>query len=364
MTNLWPIGSTFTPQSRFGYHLFSHGFSCIFFIYPGGVLGFDSVSSYLLRRLSYNLLLLLILSFCSFALMGLMPGDPVDMLISSNPEITSDDIQRLRQLYGLDQPIYKRYWHWLTALFQGDLGYSRTYRIPVADIIGPRLINTAILSLSALLLALAIAIPLGILAALRAGTVVDYLINLFAFTGISIPSFFLAILLIIIFAIAWPILPAGGTHAIGEEAGGAGGFLISLKYLVLPTLSLSYLQAGTFIRFTRSAMIDSMRNEFIQTAKSKGLKPLRILLQHAFRNALSPLITLIALSLSSLFSGALITETVFAYQGVGKLVYDSIYANDFNVVMVAFMISTAMVLFMNLLADVLYALVDPRVCYV
>ena len=294
--------------------------------------------------------------------MGLMPGDPVDMLISSNPEITSEDVERLRRLYGLDQPIYKRYWHWLTALVQGDLGYSRTYRIPVADIIGPRLVNTAILSLSALLLALAVAIPLGIWAALRAGTMVDYLINLFAFTGISIPSFFLAILLILLFSIALPILPAGGTYAIGEEAG-SQSFFASLKYLVLPTLSLSYLQAGTFIRFTRGTMIDSMRNEFIKTARAKGLKPLRILLHHAFRNALSPLITLIALSLSSLFSGALITETVFAYQGVGKLVYDSIYANDFNVVMIAFMISTAMVLCMNLLADVLYALVDPRVHY-
>ena len=320
------------------------------------------MSSYLLRRLAYNLFLLFALSFCCFVLMGLMPGDPVDMLISSNPEITSEDVERLRRLYGLDQPIYKRYWHWLIALSQGDLGYSRTYRIPVADIIGPRLINTAILSLSALLLALAVAIPLGIWAALRAGTVVDYLINLFAFTGISIPSFFLAILLILLFSIALPILPAGGTQAIGGGEGGQG-FFSSLKYLILPTLSLSYLQTGTFIRFTRSTMIDSMRNEFIKTARAKGLKPLRILLHHAFRNALSPLITLIALSLSSLFSGALITETVFAYQGVGKLVYDSIYANDFNVVMIAFMISTAMILFMNLLADVLYALVDPRVHY-
>ena len=290
-----------------------------------------------------------------------MPGDPIDILMSSNPEITSDDIERLRKLYGLDQPIYKRYWHWLTSLFQGDLGYSRTYRIPVADIIGPRLINTAILSLSALLLALVIAIPLGIWAALRAGTIVDYLINFFAFTGISIPSFFLAILLISVFAIVLPILPAGGTHTVGEQT---TGIFPSFKYLILPTLSLSYLQIGTFIRFTRSTMIDSMRNEFIQTAKAKGLKPLRILLQHAFRNALSPLITLVSLSLSSLFSGALITETVFAYQGVGKLVYDSIYANDFNVVMIAFMISTAMVLFMNLIADMLYVLVDPRVRYV
>jgi peptide/nickel transport system permease protein len=321
------------------------------------------VTTFILRRLLQTIAVVLALSFVSFYMMTLMPGDPVELMIQSNPKITSEDVARLRTLYGLDQPAYKRYLTWAGSIAQGDLGYSRTYRIPVAELIGPKLINTFILSMSSLTLALLIAVPLGVMSALRPGTKFDYGVNLFAFAGISVPSFWLAIVLIIVFAVWFKILPAGGTYTIGEDLTGFAMVADRAKYLILPTLSLAYLQIGTFSRFTRSAMLDAMRNDYIRTAKAKGLDRQVVIWKHGFRNALLPLITIVTLSLSGIFSGALITETVFAYQGVGKLVYDSIISNDFNVAMVSFLISVTMVLLMSLLADILYGFADPRISY-
>jgi peptide/nickel transport system permease protein len=321
------------------------------------------VTTYILRRLIQTVIVILLLSYFCFFIMTLMPGDPVELMIQSNPKITSEDITRLRALYGLDQPAYKRYLTWAKSITEGDLGYSRTYRIPVSELIGPKLANTFILSMSSLSLALLIAIPLGVLSALRAGTKLDYAVNFFAFAGISVPSFWLAIVLIIVFAVWFQLFPAGGTFTIGAEADGLAGILDRAKYLVLPTLSLAYLQIGTFVRYTRASMLEAMRNDYIRTAKAKGLSRLAVIWKHGFRNALLPLITIVTLSLSGVFGGALITETVFAYQGVGKLVYDSIIGNDFNVAMVSFIISVTMVLIMNLLADIFYGFADPRISF-
>lgn len=322
------------------------------------------MTTYILRRLIQTLAVIAILSYVCFFLMTLMPGDPVDMMISSNPKITAADVVRLRELYGLDQPSYVRYGHWVGDLIKGELGYSRTYRVPVQDLLGPRLVSTFILSMVALGFSILVSVPLGIFSALRPGTKVDYFINFFSFAGISIPSFWLGIVCIIFFAVWIPIFPAGGTQTIGgPELGFFGELLDRSKYLILPVLSLSLQQIGRFVRFTRSAMLESLRNDFIRTAKAKGLPRQIIIWRHAFRNALIPLITILALSISSIFSGAIITETVFAYQGVGKLTYDSIIGNDFNVAMVSFIISVAMVLVMNLVADLLYGVADPRISY-
>lgn len=294
--------------------------------------------------------------------MNRMPGDPVDLMIQSNPRITSEDVARLRALYGLDQPTYARYWSWVSSVASGDLGYSRTYRIPVSDLLGPKLFNTFVLSMASLGLALLIAVPLGTLAALRPNTRWDYGINFFAFAGISMPSFWLGIVLILIFAVGLGWLPASGTTSIGYTPGNMMAAIWDrITYLILPTLSLAYMQIGTFARFTRSAMTEALRNDYIRTARAKGL-PFRVVVwKHGFRNALLSLITIVMLSLAGVFSGATITETVFGYQGVGKLVYDSIIGNDFNVAMVSFMISVAMVLLLNLLADILYSFADPRI---
>lgn len=321
------------------------------------------MTAYITRRILQTLVVIVLLSYVCFYLMTLMPGDPVDMMVASNPKITAEDIQRLKSLYGLDQPSYVRYYHWMSSVLQGDLGYSRTYRVPVQELMGPRLWNTFVLSCASLTLSLLIAVPLGIISALNPGSKTDYTVNFFSFAGISIPSFWLAIVLIIIFAVKFPLLPAGGTQTIGEEAGFWTNFFDRTKYLILPVLSLAIQQIGRFSRFTRSAMLEAMRNDFIRTAKAKGLGRNVVIWRHAFRNALIPLITILALSFSGLFSGAILTETVFAYQGVGKLVYDSIIGNDYNVAMVSFVISVSMVLLMNLIADLAYGFVDPRISY-
>lgn len=323
------------------------------------------MSTYILRRLIQTLIVIGILSFVCFDLMARMPGDPIDIMISSNPKMTAEDVVRLRELYGLDQPVFSRYKLWMTDLLTGELGYSRTYRIPVQDLIGPRLMNTFILSASALLFSLLIAVPLGVFTALRPGSKLDYLVNFVSFAGISIPSFWLGIVFILMFAVWIPLFPAGGTESVGGN--GSAGFWAEFadrsKYLILPVLSLSLQQIGRFSRFTRSTMLEAMRNDFIRTAKAKGLGRQVVIWRHAFRNALIPLITILALSISSIFSGAIITETVFAYQGVGKLTYDSIIGNDFNVAMISFIISVGMVLLMNLVADILYGVADPRISY-
>jgi peptide/nickel transport system permease protein len=318
---------------------------------------------YILRRLLQTLVVIVLLSFFCYYLMTLMPGDPVDEMIAANPDITSEDIERLRQLHGLDQPAHVRYWNWASMVLGGDLGYSRTYRVPVAEILGRSLLNTFVLAGAALVLSLLVAIPLGVWAALKKGSRADYLINLFAFAGISVPSFWIAIVLILVFAVYFPIFPAGGTSSIAFDMTPWQAFTDRIRHLILPVLSLSFLSMGTYVRYTRAAMIEAMEHDYIRTARAKGLSWNRILIMHGFRNALIPLITITALSFSTLFSGAVITETVFAYEGVGRLVFQSIQSNDFNVAMVAFMISVSMVLMMNLLADLLYGVADPRITY-
>ncbi len=322
------------------------------------------MTTYITRRLIQTLVVIAMLSYFCFYIMTLMPGDPIDIMISSNPKITAEDVTRLKTLYGLDQPAYVRYGNWIKTIAAGDLGYSRQYRVPVQELMGPRLWNTFILSLCSLALSIAVAVPMGIYSALKPGSKTDYIVNFFSFAGISIPSFWLAIVLIIIFAVKFPLFPAGGTQTIGESSMGFWADMADRsKYLFLPVLSLSIQQIGRFARFTRSAMLEAMRNDFIRTARAKGLTRNEVIWKHGFRNALIPLITILALSFSSLFSGAILTETVFAYQGVGKLTYESIVANDFNVAMISFIISVSMVLLMNLVADILYGVADPRISY-
>lgn len=318
---------------------------------------------YIIKRLLQSLLTLILLSFVCYFVLTLMPGDPVDMMAAGNPNITSEDMQRLRSLYGLDQPAYKRYYSWVSTLLSGDLGFSRTYKIPVSDILGPRILNTFYLSIFALFISLLVAVPLGIYAAVHKGKLIDYALNLFAFAGISIPSFWLALILILMFSVKAGLLPAGGTYSVGQDLDGLALVWDRIKFLILPVLSLSFMQIGTFVRYTRGAMLEILNSDYIRTARSKGLAEKSVLFKHAFRNALIPLITVVAISFSFIFSGAIITETVFAYQGVGKLVYDSIMSNDFNVAMVSFMISMIMVFLMSLLADIFYVLVDPRIKY-
>lgn len=322
------------------------------------------MTNFIIRRVLQSLLVFAVLSFVCYALMGLMPGDPIDLMVQSNPRLRPEDIARLKTLYGLDLPIHERYFNWMKSiLVEGDLGYSRTYRVPVGEILGERLLNTFFLSFTALTLSLCIALPLGILTALKKGTRFDYALNLLAFAGQSVPPFWLGIILIMVFSVGLGWFPAGGTSSVSEELGGFAFVADRVRYLVLPVLVFTVTQVATYLRFVRGSMVEVLRNDYVRTARAKGLDRRTVLWRHAFRNALIPVVTMAALGLSTVFSGALITETVFAYQGVGKAVFDAIMANDFNLAMVSFCITVAMVLLMNLVADISYAFLDPRISY-
>ncbi len=315
------------------------------------------MTEFLVRRIIQALLMLALMSFAIHGLIGLMPGDPVDLMISGNPRLTAADIAHLRQLYGLDLPIWQRYLNWLGALAQGDLGYSRLFRQPVTDVLPPRLGNTLLLMASSLGVALAIAIPAGVHAARHAGGAIDRWINLACFAGISLPPFWLALLLLLVFSVGLGWLPAGGMSSLTANA----GWTDRLPYLVLPVATLALASIAGYTRYVRSAMIEVLRLDYIRTARAKGLGESRVLWRHGLRNALGPVVTILGLEFGSLFSGALITETMFSWQGMGKVIYDSIMGNDFNLALVALLLATAMVQLGNLLADFCHALLDPRI---
>ena len=313
--------------------------------------------SYIVQRLVESLLVLVFMSFLIFGLIGLMPGDPIDLMISANPDLTPQDAERLRALYGLDQPIGTRYLNWLGAALQGDFGYSRLFSQPVMEILLPRLGNTVILMGISFVLALAIAIPAGIVAALRPRSWLDGTVNMVAFAGISIPPFWLAILLIIAFAVLLGWLPAGGMPP-GDS--GVGGFLL---HLTLPVLTLTLASVGGVIRFMRASMMEALRQDYVRTAHAKGLSTTEVVVGHVMRNAMIPVVTILALSFGTLFSGALITETMFGWLGMGKTIYDSIMGNDYNLAMIGLLLATLTTLLANLLADLAYAWLDPRIRY-
>jgi len=311
---------------------------------------------FLLRRLSESLIVLLVMSFIIYALLGLMPGDPIDLMIAANPELTSADAQRLKALYGLDLPIHERYLTWLGQALGGDLGFSRLHRQPVMDILLPRLWNSVQLMGLGFFLAAALSIPLGIWAALKPRSPRDHAINFVAFAGISVPPFWLAIMLIMIFSVWLGWLPASGMGQAGDPAS-------RLQHLVLPVLAMTLLTVGGIVRFMRGSMIEALRQDYIRTARAKGLSQRGVVYGHGLRNAMIPVVTILALNFGTLFSGALITETMFGWLGMGKTIYDAILGNDFNLALVGLLFATLTTLLANLLADLCYAWLDPRVSY-
>jgi peptide/nickel transport system permease protein len=313
---------------------------------------------YIMGRLVETLLVVAVMSYLIYGLIGLMPGDPIDIMVQADPELTPADAARLKALYGLDKPLHERYVNWLSAAFSGDLGYSRVHNQPVLDVLGPRLVNTVVLMGVSFVVSMLIALPLGIYSALRPYGARDYAVNLAALAGISVPVFWFALMLIYLFSVVWGVLPAGGMQTIGVDS-----VLDRATYLVLPVLTLSAATVGGFTRFMRAEMMVTMRHDYIRTARAKGLGERRVVLKHALRNALIPVVTIAALSFGGLFSGALITETMFSYLGMGKLIYDSIMGNDYNVALVSLLFATMVVLLANLLADVCYAWLDPRISY-
>ena len=316
---------------------------------------------YLAGRLAETVVTLALMSLLVYLLIGLMPGDPIDLMIAGDPKMTGADKARLRELYGLDKPLLERYLAWAGQALQGNLGYSRTFAQPVLDVLWPRLGNTLLLAGSAFVLSVAIALPLGMWAAAKPRSRIDYAINLLSFAGISAPPFWLALLLITLFAVVLGWLPAGGMADIKRGASWYESLGQQLRHLALPVLTLTLVQIGGYTRFMRGAMIEALRQDYVRTARAKGASEERVMWRHAFANALAPVLTILALSFGGLVSGALITETMFAWPGMGKAIYQGILDNDYNLALVGLLLATFATLLGNLLADLSYAWVDPRV---
>jgi peptide/nickel transport system permease protein len=314
------------------------------------------MGAFVLRRVGETLVVLLVMSFVVYGLIGLMPGDPIDIMAASMPGVTPEVVAKLKAIYGLDQPLLLRYWRWLIAALQGDLGFSRTHSQPVLEVLAPALWQTCKLMLTSFVLSVAAALVLGLLSALRPGGLADSVIGLFAFAGISVPVFWLALVLILTFAVWLHWLPASGMSNVGD-----GGFIDQLRHLTLPVLTLALANTGQFTRYVRAAMIETLRMDFVRTAWAKGASAWRVVIVHGLRNALIPVVTIMALSFGTLFSGALVTETMFAQQGMGKMIYDSILSNDFNLALSGLLFATLVTLLSNLAADLAYGWLDPRI---
>jgi peptide/nickel transport system permease protein len=311
---------------------------------------------FILRRIAQAAIVLLVMSFVIYSLIGLMPGDPVDAMVASNPGITPEVVENLRRIYGLDQPLMLRYWHWLMAALRGDFGFSRVHSQPVLDVLLPALWQTCKLLMSSFVISVLLSFALGIVAARRPGGWVDAGISLFAFAGISVPVFWLALMMILVFAVNLHWLPASGIATVGD-----GSFLDYLRHLILPVATLALATTGGFTRFVRASMIETLRMDHIRTARAKGASERRVVLVHACRNAMIPVVTVMALNFGTLFGGALLTETMFAQPGMGKMIYDSILGNDFNLALTGLLFACMVTLASNLLADLAYGWLDPRI---
>jgi peptide/nickel transport system permease protein len=311
---------------------------------------------YSLSRLSQAVLVILVMSFLLFLLIGLMPGDPIDNMFEGNPSLTPDLIDQMRSLYGLDQPVTVRYWNWLVAALHGDLGYSSLYFRPVLEVLVPSMLQTAKLMALTLLISVPLAMALGSLAARKPTKLVDSVIGMFSFAAISLPNFWVSLLLIILFSVKLGWLPASGTPISNDAS-----FVTQARHLVLPVSVLVMFHVGPLIRYVRAAMIETLSADFVRTARAKGVSERAVIMRHALRNALIPMVTVLALSFGHLFSGALVIETIFGMLGMGKMIYDAVANIDFNLALVGLLLATIVVLVSNLLADLAYALLDPRI---
>lgn len=305
-----------------------------------------------LRGLLSALPTLLLVSLFVFTLQQLLPGDPV--LAMAGEERDPQVLEFLREKYRLNDPLPVQYLHWMGGVLQGDLGISLRTDQPVTALIAEKLPVTLELSLLAILIALAIGIPTGILAAVRRGTAVDYGANLVALSGISIPHFWLGILLILLFAVKLQWLPASGFVPFHEDP------LRNLRTLILPAFVLGSGLSGTLMRHTRAAMLEVLRADYVRTARAKGLRERVVILRHALRNALMPIVTLTTLLFGELLGGAVLTEQVFSIPGFGKMIVDAVFNRDYAVVQgVVLCVAVGFVL-LNLVADLLYRLINPR----
>lgn len=316
--------------------------------------------AFILRKLIFSLGVFFLASIVIFGLVALGP-DPLAEL-RQNPSIRGEDLERIADKYGLNDPLYVQYGIWMGDMLQGDFGESFKQNAPVTSIIAPRVWPTILLMGASLIFTVIIAIPLGIYSAIKKYSALDNAGTFLSFVGYSMPSFWLGLILQLVLGIYladW----AGRRIFYVSGMSTSGGFVDLLQHLTLPVLTLSVISIAEFSRFQRGAMLEVLTSDYLRTARAKGLSQRTVYLKHALRNALVPTVTLVALSMGTAFGGAVITETIFAWPGLGFLLADAIFKGDYNVVRALLMISAVLIIFFNLVADIAYSLVDPRVSY-
>lgn len=309
-----------------------------------------------IQRILGAAITLLVLSALTFALLALMPGDPIDLMAGADPRMKPDDIARLKALYGVDKPFWERWIAWLSRLADGEFGYSRMYAAPVADLLPGALWRTLALASAALSISAVIGIAGGALAALKPQSILDYGASFIAFAGVAAPSFWLALMGIALFSIVLGWLPASALPADPDA-----GFFERARHLILPVGVLASLETAAILRHARAAVGEALAHSHVQTARSKGLGDARVVWRHVLPNAMTPLVTVLALDLGALASGAVVIEVMFGYPGMGKLLYNAILGADYNLAMAVLLIGAAAILIANAAADVAYAALDPRI---
>lgn len=311
--------------------------------------------AYIVRRLVMLLPVLLIVGVVVFALVHITPGDPAGVMLGQNA--TPEQIEQLRKQLGLDRPILEQFVEWFGGVLRLDFGESIFLGMPVTQAIQDRFQPTLLLTTYALLIQIAIGLPVGVISAIRRGSWLDRLLMVMSISGAAIPTFFLGILLILVFSVNRRWLPAGGYVPITEDP------VAHFKAMIMPAFALGFSSAGLLARLVRSTMLDVMREDYIRTAFAKGVTERRVIVRHALRNALIPALTVIGASVGALLGGAVVTETVFTIPGMGRLVVQSISRRDFPVIQGAVMMIAGIYVLVNLAVDILYVYVDPRVRY-
>jgi peptide/nickel transport system permease protein len=312
------------------------------------------------RRIAQSLVLVLVVLTITFFLLKLAPGDPMDRYY--HPDIAPETLEMMRERLGLDRPLHEQYLKWIGSFIRGDFGVSLAYDVPVSTLLAEAIPNTLRLTLAALLLHVIIGVALGIASAAKRYSLFDRVNTVAALFVYSIPSFWLALMLILLFSLKLGILPSSHMQSIGAaEMGGFALFIDRLKHLILPTFVLGIASAASTARYMRGSMLDVLKEDYIRTARAKGLPEGAVLIKHAFKNAALPIVTIVGLSLPFLLGGAVVTEKIFSWPGMGRLTVDAIYARDYPVVLAVNFVVACMVIAGNLLADIGYALLDPRV---
>ena len=318
------------------------------------------MGAYILRRLWTSIPVLFLITFITFLMINAAPGDPIDFMVDPEMGGSAANREALREALGLDKPLMVRYLIWLKEIAQGHLGYSGMTSMPVARVLSSRILPTVLLMTTAMAFSLLVGIPLGVIAALRQYTWVDNLITIFAFTWISIPGFFAALAALYVFALKLDIFPTFGMTTL---TGSPNPLMDVLWHLVLPASVLGLEHLAAYVRYTRSSMLEVIRQDYVTTARAKGLPQRLVIMRHAFRTALLPILTIIGLQLPSLFGGAVLIETIFSWPGMGSLSVEAVSIRDYPTIMAFNLITALLVMGSNLITDISYHLADPRVRY-